>query len=176
MAIVCKEAAEDFLENVEGFEVVSEYIKNSDIFVMKTDKPQKVGMTQDRDYQKQLIKKRFGEDVELVPMMLGALPYALENDEVDAIVIDFMKGIHLNGKKEDTVLDEDYTTYVLLVSEEFKESLEFKRFKESYNMSLEDLMTDDMKLKEHFYNYTKNNLEEGGLEKWKIKIQFLMED
>ena len=64
MAIICKEAAKVYLENVEGFEVISECMMNSDIFVMKTENPKIVGMTQERHYQEDLIRKRFGEDVE----------------------------------------------------------------------------------------------------------------
>jgi hypothetical protein len=170
MAIICKEAAKSYMENVEGFEVISECVRNSDIFVMKKDNPKKIGMTQERNYQKDLIKKRFGEDVEIVPMMVGALPYALENGEVDAIIIDFVKGIHLKGKKEDTVVDGDYTTYVLLARTEFKKTREFKKFVKIYNQSLEELMKDQKLLKNHFYDYAKTDLEEGGLEKWKIKL------
>lgn len=170
MAIICKEAAKSYLENVEGFEVVSQCVKNSDIFVMKKDDPKKIGMTQERKYQKDLIKKRFGEDVEIVPMMVGALPYALENGEVDAIIIDFVKGIHLKGKKEDTVVDGDYTTYVLLARTEFIKTREFKKFLKIYNESLEELMKDQKLLRNHFHDYAKTDLEEGGLEKWKIKL------
>lgn len=170
MAIICKEAAKAYLENIEGFEVVSECMMNSDIFVMKTENPKIVGMTQERHYQEDLIRKRFGEDVEIAPMMVGALPYALENGEVDAVIIDFIKGIHLKGKKEDTVVDGDYTTYVLLARTEFKETKTFKKFAKIYNESLEELMNDEKVLKDHFYNYTKTDLDEGGLEKWKIKL------
>lgn len=176
MAIICKEAAKEYLENTEGFEVISECTMNSDIFVMNTQSPKVVGMTQDRDYQIDLIRKRFGEDVEIVSMMVGALPYALEKGEVDAIIIDFIKGVHLNGTKEDTVVDGDYTTYVLLSNTEFKKTRQFKKFIKIYNESLEELMEEENLLKQHFYNYTKTDLEEGGLEKWKIKLLSIKED
>lgn len=174
MAIICKEAAKVYLENVEGFEVISECMMNSDIFVMKTENPKIVGMTQERHYQENLIRKRFGEDVEIAPMMVGALPYALENGEVDAVIIDFIKGIHLKGKKEDTVVDGDYTTYVLLSSTKFKKTREFKKFVKTYNESLEELMNDEELFRNHFYSYTKSNLDEGGLRKWKIKLLSIM--
>jgi hypothetical protein len=107
MAIMCKEAAKDYLENVEDFEVVSNITMNSDIFIIKNNNPKVIGMTQDRDYQIDLIKARFGKNVEIASMMVNALPYALEKGDVDAIIIDFIKGIHVNGIKEDTVIDGD---------------------------------------------------------------------
>ena len=176
MAIICKEAAKEYLENIEGFEVVSELMMNSDIFITKSENPKIVGMTQDRDYQIDLIKKRFGEEVEIKTLMVGALPYALEKGELDAIIIDLIKGIHLNGEKENTVINGDYTSYVLVVNTEFKKTKEFKKFVKVYNKSLEELISDEKLLEEHFFNYTKSNLNEGGLEKWKIKLLYIKDE
>lgn len=176
MAIVCKEAAKEYLENVEGFQIVSTSMMNSDIFITKTENPKIIGMTQDRDYQIELIKKRFGQDVEIAPMMVSALPYALEKGEVDGIIIDFIKGVHVNGVKESSVIDDDYATYVLISNVDFMKTKEFKNFIKIYNESLQELMMDDRLLKKHFYNYTKTDLEEGGLEKWKVKLLNITQD
>lgn len=169
MAIVCKEAATVFIENVDGFEIVSDCIRNSDIFVMKSSNPKKIGITKGRNYQINLAKDRFGSCIETVPMMVQALPYALENGEVDAIIIDIMKGIHLEGKKENTVYHEEYTSYVLIVNTEYKTSKQFKKFVKEYNIALERLIKNDDLLEEHFLNYTDNvNIMERGLDKWKV--------
>ena len=176
MAIMCKEAAREYLDNVEDFEVVSNITMNSDIFIIKNDDPKVIGMTQDRDYQIDLIKKRFGENVEIAAMMVNALPYALEKGEVDAIVIDYIKGVHLDGIKEDTVIDGDYTTYVLLSNSEFMKTKEFKKFIKIYNKSLEELLSDKEILNSHFLRYTETNLEKGGLKKWKIKLLNIIQD
>lgn len=170
MAIVCKEAAKVFLDNVEGFEVVAECTQNTDIFVIKSDNPKKVGVTQDRNYQIDLAKSKFGEDIEIVPMMAQALPYALENNELDAVVIDVMKGIHLDGKKESTAINGDYTSYVLISSKKYMKTRGFKKFVKEYNKALEQLLKDDDLLEKHFFNYTNTNLMEGGLDRWKIKF------
>lgn len=177
MAIMCKEAANTFLENIDGFEVAFECIKNSDIFVIKKDNPKKIGMTQDRNYQKELILKEFGQDVEIITMMGTALPYSLENGQLDAIIIDFMKGIHINGEKKNTVIDrEEYTSYVLLVNKEFKKTKAFKSFISSYNKTLKTLLEDDKKFEKNFLNYTKTKLDKGGIDKWKIKLLYLEEN
>ena len=176
MAIMCKEAAKEYLENVEDFQVVSDITMNSDIFIIKNNNPKVIGMTQDRDYQIDLMKKRFGEDVEIAAMMVNALPYALEKGDVDAIVIDFIKGVHVNGIKEDTVIDGDYTTYVLLSNSEFMKTREFKKFIKTYNKSLEELLSDKEILNSHFLRYTETNLEKGGLKKWKIKLLNIIQD
>lgn len=174
MAIVCKEAASEFISNLDDFEIISDTMQNSDIFVMKTTTPTKVGIVQGRYYQNDLVKSRFGDDVEIVPMIAQALPYALENRQVDAIVIDYIKSVHLDGIKEDTTISGDYTTYVLLAKKGYKDTREFKKFEDNYNKSLNQLQNDDNLMQKHFEKYTKAPLEEGGFNKWKIKLLSLM--
>lgn len=176
MAIVCKEAAKEYLRNVEGFELVSPAAMNSDIFIIKEEEPKIIGMTQDRDYQRDLIKKRFGQDVKIEEIMVSALPYALEKGEVDAIIIDFIKGVHIDGIKESTLLDKDNTTYVLIANKEFMKTKEFKRFIGKYNESLEELLKDKKLMERQFLSYTKAQLGKGGLEKWKVKLLNIGED
>lgn len=174
MAIICKDAARTYMENTEGFEVAFECMKNSDVFITKQDNPKKIAMVQERDYQRDLITDEFGEDIEIATIIGTALPYALENGQVDAIIIDYMKSLHINGAKKTTVVDgNDYTSYVLLVSKEFKQTKEFKKFVRNYNSALKDLKEDEEKLEKQFFDYTKVELEEGGLDKWKIKLLYL---
>lgn len=177
MAIICKEAADAFMENTEGFEVAFECFKNSDIFITKDNNPKKIGMVKDRSYQKSLIVKEFGEDVEIVTIIGTGLPYALENGQVDGLIIDYMKSVNIDGRKKSTVIDgEDYTTYVLLVNKEFKKTKEFKRFVKDYNNSLKYLKENDEVLKKQFYKYTKSEMKEGGMDNWKTKLLYLEDD
>ncbi len=178
MAILCKDASKTFIENTEGFEIVGDVVLNSDIFIINSDVKEikTVGMTQDRDYQIELVKERFGEDIMIVPLMVTALPYSLANGNVDAIVIDLLKGIHVDGIKEGTVVDEDYNTYQLVVNSKFKKTKDYKRFIKIYNDSLKELLEDENKMRDHFRKYTNTEDEKGGLEKWKTKLLYIKED
>jgi len=51
MAIICKDAAEEYIKNDTNFEIEAPVVKNSDIFLMDTDIPKRIGVTQKRDYQ-----------------------------------------------------------------------------------------------------------------------------
>lgn len=175
MAIVCKEAASEFTTNLPDFEIISPTMENTDIFVMKTPTPLKVGIVQGKDYQIELVRNRFGEDVEIIPIIAQALPYALENNQVDAIIIDYIKAVHLDGIKEHSAINTDYSTYVLIAKKGYKETKEFKRFANSYDYALEMLESDIILMQNHFLKYTKTTLEEGGLKKWKIKLLSLTE-
>ncbi|WZL73268.1 ABC transporter substrate-binding (seleno)protein SaoB [Clostridiaceae bacterium 35-E11] len=176
MAIVCVDAAEEFVKNVEGFEIYSPCVQNSDLFVLQGGNPKKIGITQNRKYQGKLVKDYFGEDVKIVPMIHQALPYSLEKGQLDGIVIDVTKAIHLKGDKYPTMMGDDYTTYVLIVNQEFKKTKAFKDFIRLYNQSVQKLNGDEKKLKKHFQYYTKSVSQEGGLEKWKIKLLSIVEN
>lgn len=178
MAIVCKEAAKTFIENMDGFEIVGDCVLNSDIFIINPEiKDIKlVAMTQDREYQKNLIRKRFDGDVEIVELMATALPYSLLNGNVDAIVMDLIKGIHVEGLKEETSLDEDYSSYVLIVRSNYKNTRDYRTFIKAYNGALGELLEDEDVMKKQFFDYTRLELGEGGLDKWRTRLLYLKED
>ncbi|MCC5909041.1 MAG: hypothetical protein JJT76_01215 [Clostridiaceae bacterium] len=120
IAILCPNAAEVLIEMDDSFMVVGPVILNSDIFVVKEGKvPKKIGITQNRHYQEILAKKKFGEEIEIVPMITTALPYTYEKDMVDAVVIDVLRGLKMDGIKKATADVKTQPSYVLVVQEEF---------------------------------------------------------
>lgn len=179
LAIICPEAAKKFIENDPRFEIVGTCAKNSDVFVIKEGvTPKRIGIGQKRTYQKELVTKRFGTDCEVKSMMVAALPYALENGLVDAIVIDATKGWVLKGRKEGTVINEDYVTYVLLARKDFKQSTLFRKFIDVYEQSIKELEEEHIWV-EQLSSYIDKNILESEVKKWrmwKIKLVPIMLD
>ncbi len=148
VAIICPSAAATLIEKDNRFEIVGPCVVNSDIFVIKEDKlPQKIGVTQNRVYQHELIREKFGQKIEIVPMITTALPFALERDLVDGIVIDIIRGLALEGEKMTTGFNQDIVSYVLVVRKSFKDDdryLEFLRLlQESVNELNDAIKSED---------------------------------
>ncbi|MEG0641633.1 MAG: ABC transporter substrate-binding protein, partial [Clostridium sp.] len=77
----------------------------------------RVGVPQNRVDKYPLIIKRFGDNVDIIPMINSALPFALEKGEVDAILIDALTALSLNGEVEGTNnIIPNYTSYTMVVS------------------------------------------------------------
>ncbi|MDO7204725.1 hypothetical protein Q5M85_11745 [Paraclostridium bifermentans] len=70
MAIICKEAAKKFVEYDENFEIVDTVVQNSDVFLVKNENIKKVGVTQNRNYQIDLVKEYY-ESAKEVPFISG---------------------------------------------------------------------------------------------------------
>ncbi len=167
LAIVCIDAAEKFIEKDPRFEIVGVCVENSDIFVTKSGAtPNRIGVTQNRKYQEKLVKERFGGKCEVVPMLGHALPYALENNQVDGVILDVTKGWMLNGVKEETRVNRDYSTYVLLVRNDFKKTPVYNKFITEYKNSVKELESQDVLLKE-LKGYVNSSITERGLDEWR---------
>lgn len=162
MAIVCADSAKKFVENEVNFVIYSDLIKNSDIIVKKSkETPSKVGVSFKKDYHLSIVND-FYEDANTVTLMRNSMGYSLEKNQVDAIVIDLIKGISLNAYKENASSFKDYTTYVLLVNKDYMKTKDFKTFIKIYNKAVNDLQDRNL-LKEHiesFMNYKFDREEE----------------
>lgn len=98
IAIICKDAAKQYVNVNSGFEIVGTVVQNSDIFLLSDNNPEKIGVIQNRDYQSELVKKYY-KNVEVAPLLGTALAYGLESNLVDGVVIDCIKSIGLEGKE-----------------------------------------------------------------------------
>ncbi|MBW9158783.1 hypothetical protein KTC93_04745 [Clostridium tagluense] len=167
LAIVCVNAAEKFIEKDPRFEIVGVCVENSDIFVTKSGvTPKKIGVTQNKKYQEQIVKDRFGNKCEIVPMLGRALPYALENNLVDGVILDVTKGWMLNGVKDKISVNRDYVTYVLLVRNDFKKNPVYKKFITAYKKSVKELESEDVLLEE-LKGYVNISITERWLSEWR---------
>lgn len=176
MAILCAEAAKEFVEISEGkFEIVSAVMQNSDLFVIAREPVEKVSMVQNKHYQADLIRIRFGEDVSLVPLMVGAVPFALVRGDVDAGIMDYTKAVKAvdAGRLEKTSIGADYDSFVLVANKEFMKTTLYKDFVKQYNEASVVLTTDRKILRSQMLDYAEIDIDEKGWEDWTIKIRTL---
>jgi hypothetical protein len=171
MSIICKEAADKFIKYDKNFEIVDTVVQNSDVFLLKEDNPEKIGFTQNRNYQLDLIKQYY-KDSKPIPFISGGLAYALESNKVDGIVVDAIKSLSLEGTKLSTSVNSDYDTYVLVVNKEFKNSKLYEQFIKLYNKSVKELNDKEI-FKNELENYTDTKISDkdlGEFKKWKLKF------
>lgn len=136
LAIICKDAANEYVKVDKNFEIVGVLIKNSDLLLKRNDNPQKIGITQNRNYQKKLANSMH-KNSEIVEIISNALPYAIYSDIVDAAILDGVKVLGLEGDVEYPNIESE--TYVLIVNKAFKYTDTYKSFVKLYNKSIQAL-------------------------------------
>ena len=133
LAVMCPDAANRLIGKDSRFTIVGPCVVNSDVLVMKPGAaPRRIGVTQKRDYQERLVENRFGPGCAAVPMLTAALPYALERNFVDGVVVDILKGLAMvGGKAPASSGEKDMTTYVLVVKRGFNTTDLYREFMET---------------------------------------------
>jgi hypothetical protein len=154
MAIVCPDAAQRLLEKDNRYVLVGPCMINSDIIVMKDGaNPRRIGITQNRWYQRDIVRKMFGSGVEAVPILPGALPYALAQGAVDGIVVDVIKGACLPGKHVSICINgKNQVTYVLVARKELLQSDGFKELMQEWQQAVQGLQRTE-EIEAAFNNY-----------------------
>ena len=56
LAVICKEAAIEYVKADKDFEIAGTVVQNSDFLLLKNTDPIKFGISQNRKYQKDLVK------------------------------------------------------------------------------------------------------------------------
>lgn len=167
IAIICSDAANDILGKSNDFINIGSVVENSDVIVSKKSKINKIGISQGREYKKNIALKKFGK-VKIIPMLDRSLGFALEKGEVDAVLIDAKKALVLTGIKEGTsFIQGDYSTYTMIANKKILGTEKYKRFIQFYNKSVDDFSNENT-----MEQFIKLNLGEtenwkGGLEDWK---------
>ncbi|WFD11170.1 ABC transporter substrate-binding (seleno)protein SaoB [Tepidibacter hydrothermalis] len=179
LAIICEDAAEEFIRNNDEFKIVGSCVKNSDVFILKDNKSiKKIGIAQNRKYQQELVKAKFGSSCQVYPMTATALGYALENNTLDAILIDSLKSWKLDGKKEISNYNKDYITYVMVVNKGFEKKDLYKEFINHYNEAIMDLK-DEKSLKKQLSNYMNTTILDEEVRDWKklnVKLEPIIQE
>ena len=171
LAIICKDAAESFVENNKDFQIVAPLVQNSDVFILNNDEPKNIGITQNREYQEELVKKYY-KSSKPVSLIGSSLMYALENNTVEGVVIDGIKSLSIDRTKIQTSSEGDYDTYVLVVNKNFMKNDLFSKFIELYNDSIEELGS-EIVFKEQLEEYIGRSLTDkdmGDIKNWKLKF------
>lgn len=175
VALLCSDAAEEFIKNNEEFEVVGPVVKNSDVLILNESNPKKIAVSQKRIKDSEIIKKKFKDQVEIVPTLHNILPYVLEKGEVDGVIIDAKNATFLNGYDEGAYeIIGEYISYVMVVNKKFRGSKEFGNFIEIYNDGVDEINNDYNKLFHAIkliYNTGEFSEKEANLwKKWKVEF------
>jgi hypothetical protein len=154
LAVMCPDAAASLIEKDDRFEIISPCLVNSDIVIIKPGIiPKKIGVSQNRSHQIQIVTGLFGEACATATMLPAALPYAYEKNAVDGVVVDALRGLNLTGDKlPSTNGDSDHTTYVLVVKKDFKVDPRYQEFLRLFEESANELNNPDI-LAQEIYKY-----------------------
>lgn len=178
LAILCTSKAKEFVKKDERFEMMNSSFLNTNVVVVRDNKPKKIGVSAGREEEITMVKELLGEECEIVEMSPRVLPYALEKGEVQGIVIDYLKSLDLNGDIILSKNNKDYNTFSLVVKKEFIKGNEFDKFKIYYNEAVSFFMKDYNLIKTIEKEKGKTYLDERRKEQWqklKMKIQALKE-
>ncbi|MEG0671806.1 ABC transporter substrate-binding (seleno)protein SaoB [Clostridium sp.] len=167
LAIICSSKAEDFVENDNRFDIIPNFISNSSIVVSKKENPRVIGVSQNRQYEIDMVKSQFGDNCEVVEIASRALPYALEKGEVDAIVVDYLKSLPIQGYRIFPQQKKDFSTFSIVIRKELKDDKRYKKFITIYNETISDLLREYKFLELISKVRNKEYLDKGRKEEWK---------
>ncbi len=174
VAIMCPDSAENLVKKDNRFEVLGPCILNSDIFIVKSqDAPKSFGMSQNRNGQERMVKDKYGDKTILIPMLTISLPYALEKESIDGIVIDSVKGFFVKGNKISSFNNKDNVSYVLVVSKKFKKDKRYEKFLKAFKESIDELNNINIFVEE-FSKYKNVKVSKEEVNLWnQLKMKFV---
>lgn len=138
MAVLCPDEADKLISSGQPYKVLGTVVVNAKVLITNQDAiPQTVGYMNAREIQKKLVWSNLNSSIEMQPMLPAGLPYALERNAVDGIVLDILGVVKIGGYR--TALPSDYPTSVLVVHEDLLTSPELASFVKAYNQAATDL-------------------------------------
>ena len=96
IAIMCTEAARELIARDRRFAIAGPVMMNSDIFITRPNADlhqPAIGVSQKREFQRQMVLKRFGAKSRAVPMLHAAVPFAYARGVVEGAVIRYNQGL-----------------------------------------------------------------------------------
>lgn len=137
----CPHIAKHTIENNQDVEIYGPVLMNGETIVHKKDwaDVKKVGITQGREQEKGLAKAAYPQIEEFDEITQKGILYAMEDEQVDAAILDVTKAAQVSEIPTMPLSDNDYISYVLVVDKEFEQTEAFENFIESYNKAIEKL-------------------------------------
>lgn len=173
VAILCPDAVEDLAETGKQYTVLGELVYDGNVLVTRPDSPetlQIIGYMNGRDEQRDLLEQVYGENVELQPMFASALPYALENQAVDAIMLDVSLAMKLNYPTKS--ISEGVVTSVVIVQNELLSDPRLEKLTAACNQTVEALADEDV-LAQMLCDYLETENKEEVVAFWKsVTVRF----
>jgi len=141
LGFFCTHIARHTIENNKDVEIYGPVIMNGETIVYKNawDRVQKVGVTQGREQSKALAAKTYDQIEGFNEITQKGILYAMEDEQVDAAILDVTKAAQVPGYECRPLSGTDYISYVLVADKEFARSEAFQDFICSYNEAAETL-------------------------------------
>lgn len=137
----CPHIAKHTIKNNEDVEIYGPVLMNGETIVYKKDwtDVKNVGITQGRQQEKALAKAAYPQIEGFDEITQKGILYAMEDEQVDAAILDITKAAEVSNIPTMPISDNDYISYVLIVDKEFEQTEAFRNFIESYNKAVEKL-------------------------------------
>lgn len=176
IAIMCPEAAQELVAKDERFEIAGPVMLNSDILITRLDADlhqPAIGVSQKREFQRQMVFRHFGTKSKAVPMLHAAVPFAYARGVIQGAVIDITKAFNLQGKiTSASVNGRDVCTYVLVNKKSLLGSNQYHHFTKIYAEAVRE-MDNPHNLLKLLQNYVSVNITVGDVDKWtKMNVRF----
>ncbi|MGI5921139.1 MAG: ABC transporter substrate-binding (seleno)protein SaoB [Syntrophomonadaceae bacterium] len=143
MAVLCPDSAEKIIASGQPYHILGVVVLNSLVLVTNKDNvPETAAYMNARESQKELLWSNLGSDIVMKPMLPAALPYALERDAVDGIVLDILGALKIGGYR--TPLPSEVPAALLVVHEDLMGSPELASFIKAYNQAAEELNSEEL--------------------------------
>lgn len=172
VAILCPDAVTDLEEAGKQYTVLGELVYDGNVLVTRTDSPGElavIGYMNGRDEQRALLETVFG-GAALEPMFASALPYALENKAVDAIMLDVSLAIQLDYPTRS--ISEGEVTSVVIARNDLVSDPRLQTLVAACNAAVEELRDED-RLIEMLCEHLETNSTEEVSDFWKtVTVQF----
>lgn len=145
MAFYCNHMAIHLVRGNSNFEIYSPIIMNAELIVYKSDfeNIHTLGISQKRDHLKKLAIETNPNIEDISEISPPSLPYALEKDLVDAIVLDVSKAGLLEQYDFKPLSEHSYISYSLVVRKDIVGTPRFEDFISNYNESVKKLNKND---------------------------------
>lgn len=173
VAVLCPDAMYDLAETGKQYTVLGELVYDGNVLVTRPDSPealQVIGYMNGRDEQRDLLEHVYGTDVDLQPMFASALPYALENQAVDAIMLDVALAMKLNYPSKS--ISQNVTTSVVIVQTELLSDPRLAELITACNETIQSL-SDEEVLTQMLCEYLETDNQKEVSDFWKtVTVQF----
>lgn len=175
MAVMCPDAAAALITKDQRFLVVGPVMYNSEVVVRhhyRRREPPTIAISQNRDRQRKLLTALFGTDIQVVPMLHSAVPFAYARDQVDGAVLDIAKAFSLVGEVSGLPENSEVVTGVLVAKRTVLASDQYRHFVSGYLQALEE-MNDNDKLLQLLKENVSQHIHHGDIATWKaMNVRF----
>ena len=141
----CTHIARHTVMQNQDVEIYGPVIMNGETIVYKDrwENVENLAVTQGREKSKALAQETYPQIQGFNEITQKGILYALEDEQVDAAILDITKAAKVPDYRNMPLSDTDYISYVLVVDKEFEKTEAFRDFIDSYNRAVSRLSNSD---------------------------------